>query len=50
MSHAQGDSATTELEEGVVLELGSDISVSTNDLIRRSSALKKDSIEICTIP
>lgn len=50
MSHAQGDSAATELEEGEVLELSSDISVSTNDLIRRPSALKKDNIEICTIP
>lgn len=50
MSHAQRDSAATELEEGVVLELSSDISVFSNGLIRRSSALKKDKIEICTIP
>lgn len=50
MSHAQGDSAATELEEGVVLELSSDISVFSNDLIGRSSTLKKDNIEICTIP
>lgn len=50
MSHAQGDSAATELEEGVVLELSSDISVSTNDMIRRPCTLKKDKVEICTIP
>jgi len=41
VSHAQGDSAATELEEGAGLELGSDVLVSTDDLIGWPSAPQK---------